>query len=113
MASRKELPIGHGSSLISFAKENLKKEKQKNKLIKRKRRKEKNNPKTEWPKAKANANYKILYFYRTGEEETFRGSEFAEGILPVNAQEAEKIIPLNIRQKPSFLQRIKKIFQKV
>jgi len=36
MASKEKLPIGHGSSLISFAKENLRKDKRTQKLIKRK-----------------------------------------------------------------------------
>ncbi len=115
MVSRKEqLPIGCSSNLISTARKNLRKDRLKQKLIEREQlRKKGNNQAIELQKADPDSNYKIPYFYKNGEEKIIPGGDFPEGILPVNAQETEKAIPLNIQQKPSFLQRIKKIFRKV
>jgi hypothetical protein len=110
MASKEKLPIGHGSSLISFAKENLRKDKRTQKLIKRKLIIEEENQE-EVKKVNPNSNYKVRRFYKNGGEKIIPGSALAEGPVPVNIKETKEMPPLNIQKSPSFLQKIKKIFQ--
>jgi len=101
MASKEKLPIGHGSSLISFAKENLRKDKRTQKLIKRKLIIEEENQE-EVKKVNPNSNYKVRRFYKNGGKKIIPGSALAEGPVPVNIKETKEMPPLNIQKNPSF-----------
>ena len=104
MVSKKELPIGYSSNFISAAKENLRKDALQQKLIKRRQNRGKENKQeTNFVKANPRSLYKIPYFYKTGKAKIISGEDLPERIVPVNAEETERI---------SFLSRLKSKFFK-
>ncbi len=100
MVSKKELPLGYNSNFISAAKENLRKDKQRQKQLRKKGKQ--NKQETNFVKANPRLLYKIPCFYKTGKDKIISGKNLPEGIVPINAEEIERI-SLFSRLRSKFL----------
>ena len=93
MTNRKELPLGHGSSLIKFAKENLrdiKSEKKRERKDNRDLVLDNGDHREKWTKVNLGSFYLLCCYYPNGEDKILQGNKFAEGIKPINARKLSK-----------------------